>query len=62
MNKVLRRVTRQGVRISGKTFWAPALIDLEGECLELEVPEGPLPETLRATCASRPLFLQLRNE
>lgn len=62
MKKTVRRVTRRGVRVSGRSYWAPELADLLGECLELEVPPGPLPETLRATCASQLLFLRSRSE
>ncbi|MDA8230381.1 MAG: Mu transposase C-terminal domain-containing protein [Magnetospirillum sp.] len=53
-----RRVTRKGVKIQGAFFSAPELADLVGDDLVVEVPQGPLPKTLRAAAGSRLLTLR----
>lgn len=58
VEKTIRRVTRQGVRVQGTFFSSPILADLVGHDLVVEVPEGPLPETLSAAYGARLLTLR----
>jgi len=59
---IRRRVTREGVKVFGLTYWSPELACLVGEDLELEAPPHQRPEVLSAVYASRLLSLQLLHE
>jgi hypothetical protein len=58
----LRRVTRKGITFSGRHYWSPELVGLEGVDLELVESESSPRETLRATFGPRLLSLQLLDE
>ena len=53
-----RAVTKRGVRVSGCYYWAPELIELMGDVVEVDLSQTPPPQELIATIGHRIITLQ----
>jgi len=54
MTTIMRRITKEGIKIQGKSYYSPQLATMLSQMLAVDVPEGPLPQTLSAVCVTLP--------
>ena len=58
MTTITRRVTKKGVAIQGQFYSSALLLGEIGQLVSVDLPEGPLPLTLVASCGTQSLEIQ----